>query len=422
MKRPMKFAVSALAAAILALSAMDAAAEPVLIRDARVVTNTSAGIIENSDVLFNNGRVVAVGEDLRAPANARVIDAAGQWVTPGAFEPMSMLGLFEIAGSGAPNDARISGDIASAGVDASRAFNPAGVAMPMVRRNGITRAATAPFYTSGVFDGQGALVSMSGAPDSLFKPQAFMLVELGERGADHAGGSRAVLWPVFEAALNDALQYPARYRSGQGGVVLNELDAAALKPFAQGRGLFVAQMERASDIRELIAFKRAHPSLKFAIYGGAEAWQVAGELAAARIPVILNPFSDLPASFETLGARLDNAAILSAAGVTIALAPGPGGMDPQEPLTLLQLAGNAVAHGMPWEDAFRAVTKAPADIYGVGDTYGALARGYVADVVIWDGDPLEVTSAPTAVFIAGEEQSLVTRQTRLRDRYSPVGR
>jgi imidazolonepropionase-like amidohydrolase len=249
-----------------------------------------------------------------------------------------------------------------------------------------------------------------------------MIVELGETGATRVGGSRAAAWPAFEAALRDAREYPNRYRSGQGGAVLNEIDAAALQPFANGQGTFLVHIESAQDIRRLIAFKRANPRLAFVIHGGAEAWEVANELAAAHIPVILDPLTNLPSSFERLSARLDNAVILNDAGVSFAIAPGPGSVDAHQARLVLQLAGNAVAHGLPWEDAFAAVSRGPADIFGVGNRVGRLERNYAADVVIWDGDPLDVQSAPTAVFIDGVEQPLVSRQTRLRDRYNPAMR
>jgi imidazolonepropionase-like amidohydrolase len=402
--------------------AAPAAAETVLIRDGRVVTNTNAGVIENGDVLIVDGRIGAVSDDLSAPRGARVVEAQGRFVTPGAFAAMSELGLSEISGSGAPNDADIEGELIAAAADAGQAFNPEVTAVAVTRMEGVTRAAIAPSSTASLFGGRGALVSLSGDPDSVFRDDAFMVVELGETGATRVGTSRAAMWPAFEAALRDAREYPARYRSGQGGAVLNEIDAAALRPFANGQGTFLVHVESAADIRRLIAFKRANPRLNFIIHGGAEAWEVAGELATARIPVIVDPLTNLPSSFERLSARLDNATILNDAGVQFAIAPGPGSVDAHQARLVLQLAGNAVANGLPWEDAFAAISRGPADIFGVGNRVGRLDRGYAADVVIWDGDPLEVQSAPSAVFIEGVEQPLVSRQTRLRDRYNPTRR
>lgn len=401
--------------------ASPAFAETVLIQNGRVVTNSAAGVVQDGDVLIVDGRIAAVGADIAAPRGARVIDARGQWVTPGAFAAMSEIGLSEISGSGAPNDADIDGDLVAAAADAGRAFDPSVTAVAVTRMEGVTRAAIAPSETKSMFGGRGALVSLDGGADSIFRPSAFMVVELGETGATRTGSSRAALWPAFEAALRDAREYPGRYRSGQGGAVLNEVDAEALAPFARGQGLFLVHVESAADIRRLIAFKQRNPSLRFAIHGGAEAWRVASELARAQIPVILDPLSNLPDRFERLSARLDNAVLLRNAGVRIAIAPQPGTVDAHQARLALQLAGNAVANGLDWADAFAAITTGPADIFGVGDRLGRLERGYVADVVIWDGDPLEVMSAPTAVFIAGAAQPMTSRQTRLRDRYNPAG-
>lgn len=410
-----------LSALVMALAiATPAAAETVLINDGRVVTNGAAGIIENGDVLIVDGRISAVGANIAAPRGARVVEARGAFVTPGAFAAMSELGLSEISGSGAPNDADVDGDLVAAAMDSAAAFNPTVTAVAVTRIEGVTRAAIAPSSTNSMFGGRGALVSLDGQPDSVMRANAFMIVELGETGAARVGGSRAAMWPAFEAALRDAREYPTRYRSGQGGAVLNEIDAQALQPFARGQGMFLVHVESAADIRGIIRYQRANPSLRFAIHGGAEAWQVADELAAARIPVIVDPLVNLPSSFERLSARLDNAALLNAAGVTVAIAPAPGSVDAHQARLALQLAGNAVANGLPWDAAFAAISRTPAEIFGVGGQLGRLERNYLADVVIWDGDPLQVTSAPTAVFIEGVEQPLVSRQTRLRDRYRPT--
>src|SRR5262245_5403076 len=192
--------------AVIALAA-PAAAETLLIRDGRVVTNSGAPI-ESGDVLIVDGRIAAVGAEVAAPAGARIVEARGKWVTPGVFAAMSEVGLSEISGSGAPNDANIESDLVSAAADAGRAFNPNVTAIAVTRIEGVTRAAIAPTAQGSMFNGRGALVSMSGAADSVFRPRAFQVVELGERGAARVGGSRAALWPAFEAALRDAREYP----------------------------------------------------------------------------------------------------------------------------------------------------------------------------------------------------------------------
>ena len=222
--------------------ASPAVAETVLIQNGRVVTNGAAGIIQNGDVLIVDGRITAVGANIAAPRGARVIDAQGRFVTPGGFAAMSEIGLSEISGSGAPNDASVEGDLISAAADAGRAFDPSVTAIAVTRMEGVTRAAIAP-SSNRLFGGRGALVALGGEADSVFGERTFMVVDLGETGANRVGGSRAAVWPAFEAALRDAREYPSRYRNGQGGAVLNEIDAQALQPFARGEGTFLVHVE-----------------------------------------------------------------------------------------------------------------------------------------------------------------------------------
>ena len=161
-------------------------------------------------------------------------------------------------------------------------------------------------------------------------------------------------------------------------------------------------------------FREENPVLRIAIVGADEGWRVADRLAAMNIPVIIDAFSNLPASFSQLAATSENAARLVEAGVTVAIA-NISDASHQDRLAA-QIAGNAVANGLSFDDAMRSLTGAPAEIFGMTGL-GVLAPGARADVVAWDGDPLEVTSAPTAIFIDGVPQSLESRQTKLRDRY-----
>lgn len=142
---------------------------------------------------------------------------------------------------------------------------------------------------------------------------------------------------------------------------------------------------------------------------------VAGNIAKAGIAVILDPTENLPASFDRINARLDSAAVLAGAGVQISLADSTAPAHNARNIT--QAAGNAVADGLPWDAALRAITLAPAEIYGVADQLGSIEAGKLADLVIWPGDPLELTNYPDRVLINGELISMRSRQTLLRDRY-----
>jgi len=171
---------------------------------------------------------------------------------------------------------------------------------------------------------------------------------------------------------------------------------------------------RASDLRNIISLKDDYRNLDIIIVGATEGWLAASELAEADIPVIIDPFDNLPASFESLGATGRNAERLIDAGVQTAFAHlGDNG---HQARLALQVAGNAVANGVDHSDALAAITSVPADIFGLRGT-GTIVRGADAHIVVWDGDPLQVTTSPQAVIINGQLQLLESRQTKLRDRY-----
>ena len=192
----------------------------------------------------------------------------------------------------------------------------------------------------------------------------------------------------------------------------SRLDLEALVPVVEGRLPLAIEAHRAADIRAVLRLADEF-GLRLILLGGTEAWQVADELARRRVPVVLKVLQNLPATFEQLGARYDNAALLRRAGVTVALTTN----DTHNARNLRQEAGNAVTYGLPWEEALRAITRAPADIWGVGDRYGSLAPGKVANVVVWSGDPLELLTRAELVLIRGQIVPLRSRQTELRDRY-----
>jgi len=406
------------AAALFAALGAPAMAAPLLLTGGRVVTNV-AEPLERADVLIDGGKVVAVGPALEAPPGTERIDVSGKWVTPGLFAVVSRVGLADV-GAADSSDTSAGGENApTAALDAAPAFNPATASVAASRAGGVLRAAIAPSSNDGFLSGRGAIVSLSGAPSSILAPRAFLLIDLGERGASLAGGARTALWPQFEAALDDALSYPERYRAGQGGAVLGELDAQALQPFARGQGLLLVAAHRASDLRQVIALKRRRPALRLAILGATEGWRVASELAAAQIPVIIDPMQALPDSFEQLGARLDNAALLEAAGVEVSIGFTPGSDETFQNRLVTQYAGNAAANGLPWSAAFAAISMRPAKVFGQTE-FGRIAPGAVADLVVWDGDPLDVTSAAVKAYIAGVEAPLQTRQKALFERYRQI--
>lgn len=406
--------IRTLLASCTALSAfgLSAIAQDIAIENARLWTGER--LIENATVVIEDGEITAAGPNASAPSGMTSIDAEGAWVTPGIFSAFSRVGIVEVGAEDTTNDTAAAMSPFSAALDMSDAFNPSATSIAATRLEGVTRIAVAPAFGSTLFAGQGFVADTSGGPDSITNEKAFTFINLGEGGAGLSGGSRASAWTMLRAALVDARTYPARYITGNEGDVLNRVDAQALSAAARGSQLMLIAASRASDIRQIIELKQESPNLNIAIIGAQEGWMVADDLAEAEIPVIIDPFANLPSTFQALGATQHNAERLIDAGVTTAFAYMSD--DSHQTRLILQSAGNAVANGVEHEAALRAITSAPAEIFGVAG-YGTIRTGGASDLVIWDGDPLEVMSAPTHVFIDGVEQSLESRQTKLRDRY-----
>lgn len=389
--------------------------EPIAIVDGKVWTGTSRGTLENGVVIIEDGEITTVGPaGTSVPGDATVINAEGKWVTPGIISPFARTGLVEVSAETATNDTAAATSPYSAALNAADGFNPSASAVSVTRIEGVTRIAVAPSPTTKLFAGQGFIADTSGDIDSDIRENTFQYVVLGERGSGIAGGSRPAAWAQLRGAISDARFYPGRFIAHPEGDALTRLDAAALQPAVRGDQLILIEAHRASDIQAIINFAEEEPSLRLAIVGADEGWLVASELADSGIPVITDPFSNLPASFSQLGATSENASRMIAAGVDVAF--GHLGNDSHQAHLILQVAGNAVANGVEHDDALRAITVTPARIYGMTG-FGTLSSGSVGDVVVWDGDPLDVTTSPDAVLIAGEVQSLESRQTRLRDRY-----
>lgn len=421
----MKYFASSLAALAASLSFAAAQAPTIAIQNARIYTMAGAngGRIDNGDIIIRDGVVAAIGQDLTAPDGATIINAEGRIVTPGVFAPWSQLGLVEIGLDEEANDSSTDNDFPlSAALDATDAFNPSSTLIPINRAGGVTRAVAAPDPGAKMFGGKGAIVDLSGRVNSVTRAAAMQSVAMGAAGIGYNGGTRLGNWASLREALDEAKIYaanPAGYvmRPRQGGLSIGDLKA--LGPVARGETPLVVAINSATEIRTLIKLK-AQYGVRPIIIGGTEAHLVARELAAADIPVILNPMMNLPAQFEDLAATQANAAKLNAAGVVISFY---GQSSDTHNLRLLpQLAGNAVANGLPYEAGLAAITLNPAKMYGVADRLGSLEIGKAADVVVWDGDPLETSTRPIAVLIDGRVTSLKNRQTMLRDRYKDLSR
>jgi imidazolonepropionase-like amidohydrolase len=395
------------------LGAHLAVAQDVLIRGATVHTASSRGTLKNTDVLVRGGIILALGTSLPVPADVTGIEAKGRELTPGLFGGLTDIGLEEIAEESDTIDSTLNQKSPAweqqwrPELDVALAYNPHSFVVPVTRIEGVTWTMLAPGNADSIIGGQGAAVTLDGRYDAVLSGSRSLFVQMGGAGAKLAGGTRAAEYMLLEQAIHEArAQAPVAQ-----GALLHAAGKEALAHYLAG-GRVVFQVDRAADILSVVAFAQRN-GMKAVIAGGDEAWMVAKQLAKAGVAVILNPLADLPVDFDHLGATLDNAARLQLAGVRIAFS---GNETPNSRL-VRQLAGNAVAHGLPWDSALAAITSTPADIFGLGATRGRIAVGQTADLVLWSGDPLEVTSLADQVWIAGRPLEMRSRQTELRDRY-----
>lgn len=382
-------------------------AQTVFVDNATVVA--ADGKQSKADIIVVDGAIQSRGANLIKPDNATVISDG--WITSGLFAPMSSLGMTDIGSAGPGNDVSSEHSETNISEHAADSFNPRSIHIGNVRQSGITHAVIAP--RSGehsIFAGTGAIISLTGEFDSIINPEAFVAVDMGETGTRRAGGSRAAAMSQLRAAIEDAEGFFKRYAdSSDGGDVLSRQDARAFTRAVKGEIPLMIRVDRAADIMRLIDLKGKNKNLDVIIVGGTEAWDVADEIAEADMRVILDPLQNLPSAFESVGARLDNVAFLEAAGVEYAIS-NLTALGVTKPATLTQHAGAAVVEGLSWKQAFSAITSTPASWFGINDT----------SVVVWDGDPMEVTSAPIAMSINGKAQSMTSRQKALRDRYNPT--
>jgi imidazolonepropionase-like amidohydrolase len=378
--------------------------------------------IDDGTVIVRGETILAVGAsaEVRVPEGARRLDARGTWVTPGLIDAEALTGTVEVTQEDSTDDSGLDAryDAIRAAFSALDGLNPRSVVIPVTRLEGVTSTVLVP--RGGLVSGRQAVVHLLGdsVEELVIRAPAAIYATAAGHGRAAAFGARGGVMLRLRELFDDVRQYARRRqdfeRNQMRKVTASRLDLEALIPVVEGKLPLVVEAHRASDLQALLRFAREQ-KIRLVISGGQEAWMVARELAAARVPVIVSALPDLPGAFETLGARLENAALLARAGVSIAISP----REEEGPFsrTLRIEAGNAVAHGLPWEAGLTAITRAPAEIFGVAGTVGTIAPGRSADLVVWTGDPFEPLTRPRTVIIRGREVPLHSRQTELRDRY-----
>jgi imidazolonepropionase-like amidohydrolase len=373
-------------------------------------------VLEGATVLLEGGRIVAVGADVRVPAGARRVDAAGKVVTPGLIDLNTQVGLVEVSQVSDTRDGSLAGDPIRSAFRVTDGVNPLSTVIPLTRVDGVTTVLAVP--GGGLISGQSALLDLDGwtVEAMTAKAPAAMHAVVGRAALDEVGGSRGGVFLKLREVLDDARFYAqnrANFNRGASrDLAAHRLDLEALLPVLDRSLPIAVRADRTSDILATLRLAREY-NLRLVLVSAAQGWMVADPIAAAGVPVILQPLADLPYSFDEIGARLDNAALLARAGVRVALSS----FDTHNARNVRQSVGNAIAYGLPYADGLKSVTLTPAQILGVADGYGSLAPGKVANVVVWSGDPFELTTFAEHVFIRGIEVPDHDRQKALTERY-----
>ena len=360
------------------------------------------------DIYIKNGVINSIGNiDIEA---STIIDATGKIITPGFIAPITAIGIIEIGSLDVTRDDEA--DYLNMGFSIFRAFNANSTLIPWNRSNGLTSVITLPQQASMPLAGMGSFfvldgqMSVSGMKD---------MVMLGKIGA--SSGSRSEDLDILEnliglGKLVRNKNYEKVLESPMAEFFeLHPQDIEALDKVANKNLPLIIETNRASDIKHLIDIKNKH-DLNLILAGVEDAPLVLNELVESGIPVIINPMDNIPNSFDELSSSLELASILNKAGITIMFDSSRS----HNYYLMRQGAGNAVAYGMNYEDAISGMSKIVADVFGI-ENRGSLVKGNFADVVIWESDPLEPASVPLYVLIEGSEMDLVTRSSRLKDRY-----
>jgi imidazolonepropionase-like amidohydrolase len=374
--------------------------------------------IEQATVLIHDGKIAAVGANVTIPADATRIDATGKWVTPGFIDGAGQMGLVEISAVGGTREAAQRPDTIAASFNVTEGINPASQLIAVTRVEGITTTLATP--AGHLVSGQAVLIDLTGTTIEEMTAQSpvGIVADLSEGAKDEGGGSRAAVSQLLREVFRDALEYERRKtdftRAQMQPLSASAADLEALLPVLHGRLPLIVLANRRSDIETALRLAREF-KLRLVLAGAQEAWEVAAEIASAGVPVLVQPLDNIP-SYDALGVRYENASLLAKAGVKVVLLE----TDTHNSRNLRQQAGNAVSYGMTWDQALRAITLSPAEVFGVASRYGSLEAGKVANVVVWSGDPFEFSTAVEHVIIRGKEIPLTSRQGELLQRYKTL--
>lgn len=418
-----------------AVSAQSQSSSVYAITHAKIFT-LAGSPLEDGTVVIRDGKIAAVGANVEVPAGAQVIDAKGLQVYPGLFDAITQMGLREIGAVSATVDSAETGNY-NPDVVAATAISPSSEHIPVTRAAGITEVLAVPgaggfdfFGGRGILGGQASAIHLAGweIDEMLLKKSAAMVVDwpqIETETFDFATFTRKEK-PYTDAKqeydkqvneltdwLERARHYAQALEKGSVAKYNRDLKLEALAPVVRGELPVLVFADRARDIRNAVEFCDKQ-KLKMILAGGEEAYKVKDLLRSKDIPVILRPMLSMPPEEDDpYDRQLSQPAELAAAGVKFAIAS----FDNSFARRLGQNAANAVAHGLPYDEALRAVTINPAQIFGLGSQIGTLEPGKLANLIVTSGDPLELTTDVKYLFIKGQLTSTNNRHKSLYEKY-----
>ena len=363
------------------------------------------------DILISDNRIASVGKNLIIDGNTRVIEVNGLPVTPGLISPMSNLGIVEINSLDVTRDDE--SNILSAGFSIFNAFNPNSTGIPWNRSNGVTSAISTPSASSFPIFGLGSYFVLDGSLQVKGSKDIAMFGRLGSSNESRAE-TLAILESLLEigrllenSTVDEILNMTLAEK-----LELQPEDIIALGKVVNGGMPFVLETNRAVDILQALSIKQKY-SLNLVLASVEEAPMVLDELKESNTPVIIDPMDNIPNSFDELGSSLNLGKILDEAGISIMFSTQRS----HNYHLMRQGSGNAVAHGMSYETAIQGMTDTVAKTFQLNNR-GSIESGKFADIIVWDGDPLEPSSFPKIVMIEGELQDLTSRSSKLTERYT----
>jgi imidazolonepropionase-like amidohydrolase len=425
--------------------------KPVVIKGGKLLTVTH-GVIENGVIVMQGGKIVAVGAagSVNVPSDAQVIDATGRTIYPGLIDSETQLGLTEISAEDMTNDLIEISDEIMPHMHTAEAFHAESVLIPVARMNGITNAVVAP-TGEDTLPGQDSFIQLAGANASemlLIRDNAMPLNFTGDQRRNRGGfekskfpSTRMGLAAQLRQAFLDAQDYKSKwtdYERKKNEAVQSKDDAAqrkdkeknkdkkaepsapkrdlkleALLPYLEGKKSIILAAETPSDLQTAVSLANEF-KLKFVLNHISHSQPVLDYVASLKVPVIVGPIYDAPKEDERYDTVYSLPARLYQRGVKIVFAS----YSAHNVRNLPDQAGYAIAFGLPYDEALKAITLNAAEVWGVADQLGSLDVGKTANVVVANGDPLDVKTDVKQVFIAGREVPMTDRQTRLRDEYS----